>query len=120
MEWLRKSGSPRRQWPRPVFTSQRAIAAEEHAAVVAREVKPERRDFCELPRHTGASAADAACLTAEAVDWHSRTIAYARMNLKSRGTTIQPAPAPVDFRGADAGQGCGNGELAVVGSAPGR
>jgi hypothetical protein len=91
MEWLLKSVIPRLQWPRPVFKSKRAITAEEHAAIVERELNAERRDFYELLWHTGASQSDAACLMAEDVDWTSRTIAYSRMKLKSRGTAIQPA-----------------------------
>ncbi len=91
MEWLLKSVIPRLQWPRPVFKSKRAITAEEHAAIVARELNAERRDFYELLWHTGASQSDAAWLMAEDVDWTNRTIAYSRMKLKSRGTAIKPA-----------------------------
>jgi integrase len=91
MEWLLKSVIPRLQWPRPVFKSKRAITAEEHMAIVGRELNAERRDFYELLWHTGASQSDAACLLAEDVDWNSRTISYSRMKLKSRGTAIKPA-----------------------------
>ena len=92
MEWLLKSVIPRLQWPRPVFKSKRAITAAEHAAIVAREMNPERRNFYELLWHTGASQSDAACLMAEDVDWNNRTIAYSRKKLKSRGaTSIKPA-----------------------------
>jgi len=48
MEWLLKSVIPRLQWPKPVFKAKRAITAEEHAAIVAREPNAERRDFYEL------------------------------------------------------------------------
>ena len=71
MEWLLKSVIPRLQWPKPVFKAKRAITAEEHAAIVAREQNAERRDFYELLWHTGASQTDAACLLAEDVDWNS-------------------------------------------------
>jgi integrase len=92
MEWLLKSVIPRLQWPKPVFKSKRAITAEEHAAIVAREQNAERRDFYELLWHTGASQTDAACLLAEDVDWNSRTISYSRAKLKSRGGMgIKPA-----------------------------
>jgi hypothetical protein len=60
MEWLLKSVIPRLQWPKPVFKSKRAITAEEHAAIIARETNSERRDFYELLWHTGASQTDAA------------------------------------------------------------
>ena len=47
MEWLLKTVIPRLQWPRPVFKVKRAITAEEHAAIVAREVKV--RCACPIP-----------------------------------------------------------------------
>jgi integrase len=91
MEWLLKSVIPRLQWPKPVFQDKRAITAEEHAAIVARETNPERRDFYELLWHTGASQSDAAFLTAEDIDWAQNTICYTRKKLKSRGgTNIKP------------------------------
>ena len=90
MEWLLKSVIPRLQWPRPVFKQKRAITSAEHAAVLARELNPERRDFYELLWHTGASQTDAACLTAEDVNWNTHTISYCRKKLKSRAG-IKPA-----------------------------
>ena len=87
-----KSVIPRLQWPRPVFGVKRAITAGEHAAIVERELNPERRDFYELLWHTGAAQSDAAWLTAEDVDWNQRTICYSRKKLKSRGGNgIKPA-----------------------------
>ena len=62
MEWLLKSVIPRLQLPKPVFQSKRAITSAEHAAIVARELNTERRDFYELLWLTGASQTDAACL----------------------------------------------------------
>jgi len=91
MEWLLKSVIPRLQWPRPVFGEKRAITSAEHAAIVARELNPERRDFYELLWHTGASQTDAACLRAEDVNWRTRTISYTRKKLKSRGSSVKPA-----------------------------
>jgi len=91
MEWLLKSVIPRLQWPRPVFGQKRAITSAEHAAIVARELNPERRDFYELLWHTGASRSDAACLRAEDINWSSRTISYTRKKLKSRGSSVKPA-----------------------------
>jgi integrase len=90
MEWLLRSVIPRLQWPKPVFKDKRGITAAEHAAVVAKEMNPERRDFYELLWHTGASQSDAAFLTAEDIDWASHTICYTRKKLKSRGTSIKP------------------------------
>jgi integrase len=91
MEWLLKSVIPRLQWPRPMFKSKRAITAAEHMAIVQREPNAERRDFYELLWHTGASQTDAACLTAEDVDWANHTICYTRAKLKFRGDSIKPA-----------------------------
>ncbi len=92
MEWLLKSVIPRLQWPKPVFKSKRAITAAEHAAIIIRELNPERRDFYELLWHTGAAQSDAAYLLAEDVDWNSRTISYSRKKLKGRsGIGIKPA-----------------------------
>jgi len=75
MEWLLKSVIPRLLWPRPVFQQKRAITAAERCAIAAREPNPERRDFYELLWHTGASQTDAACLTAEDIDWDQHTLA---------------------------------------------
>ena len=92
MEWLLKSVIPRLQWPKPVFKQKRAITADEHAAIVGRELNAERRDFYELLWHTGASQSDAACLLAEDINWNTRTISYSRKKLKGRaGFGIKPA-----------------------------
>jgi integrase len=91
MDWLLRPVIPRLQWPRPVFKPKRAITAEEHAAIVARELNAERRDFYGLLWHTGAAQTDAACLLAEDIDWDNRTICYTRKKLKSRGGNINPA-----------------------------
>ena len=90
MEWLLKSVIPRLQWPRPMFKGKRAITAEEHAAIIAREMNPERRDLYELLWHTGAAQSDGACLRAEDINWEARTICYTRKKLKGRAN-IKPA-----------------------------
>jgi integrase len=90
MDWLLKPVIPRLQWPKPVFKQKRAITRTEHVGIVKREQNPERRDFYELLWHTGASQTDAACLTAEDINWKDRTISYWRKKLKSR-TGIKPA-----------------------------
>jgi integrase len=92
MEWLLKSVIPRLQWPKPIFKDKRAITAEEHAKIIAGERNTERRDFYELLWHTGAAQGDAACLTAEDVDWQQSTLCYSRKKLRSRaGAGIKPA-----------------------------
>ena len=91
MEWLLKSVIPRLQWPKPVFKAKRAVTAEEHAAIVARELNLERRDYYELLWHTGAAQSDGACLRAEDINWDARTICFTRKKLKSRGTNVKPS-----------------------------
>jgi integrase len=76
--------------PRSVFKQKRAITSAEHEAIVARELNPERHDFYELLWHTGASQTDAAGLTAEDINWQTRTLSYCRNKLKSRAG-IKPA-----------------------------
>jgi site-specific recombinase XerD len=90
MEWLLKSVIPRLQWPKPVFKEKRAITAEEHAAIIGRELNTERRDFYELLWLTGAAQSDGACLRAEDINWETRTICFTRKKLKSRGTSVKP------------------------------
>jgi hypothetical protein len=55
MEWLLKSVIPRLQWPQPVFGVKRSITAEEHAAIVGRELSAERRNKgsrnCDQPHY---------------------------------------------------------------------
>jgi hypothetical protein len=90
MEWLLKSVIPRLQWPKPVYKEKRAITAEEHAAIIARELNQERRDFYELLWLTGAAQSDGACLLTEDINWNARTISFTRKKLKSRGTSVKP------------------------------
>src|SRR5882724_3802748 len=91
MDWLLKPVIARLQWPRPVLKPKRAITAAEHAAIISRETNPERREFYQLLWHTGAAQTDAACLTAEDINWEERTICYSRQKLKSRGSNVKPA-----------------------------
>ena len=107
MDWLLRPVIPRLQWPRPIFKLKRAITLEEHRRIIEAETAAarrnqgsrnsdqphydERRDFYELLWHTGAAQTDAACLTAEDIDWDHRTLCYTRKKLKSRGSHIKPA-----------------------------
>jgi hypothetical protein len=74
-----------------VFKEKRAITAEEHAAIILRELNSERRDFYELLWHTGAAQPDGSCLRAEDINWEARTICFTRKKLKSRGTSVKPS-----------------------------
>ncbi len=82
MNWLPVPVIPKRQWPEVRHKEQRAITIEEHHAIVAREMNPERRAFYELAWHLGASQSDIAFLDAESIDWDQKVISYARMKTK--------------------------------------
>jgi hypothetical protein len=70
----------------------RAITREEHAAIVARELNPERRAFYQLCWHLGGSQTDIATLTAEDIDWRDHTVCYDRKKLRAKaGPAIRPA-----------------------------
>jgi integrase len=78
MNWLAWPLIPKRQWPAVRHKDKRAITAEEHGRIIARERNPERRAFYELAWHLGASQADLASLEAENVDWEQHVISFAR------------------------------------------
>lgn len=87
MDWLLKAVIPKAQWPQVVYKKKRAITAEEHAKIVAREGNAERRDFYELCWHLGGSQGDVANLQAEDINWADRTVTYNRQKLRSRAAT---------------------------------
>jgi integrase len=78
MNWLPWPLIPKRQWPSVRHKEKRAITAEEHARIIAREPNSERRAFYQLAWYLGASQADLASLEAENVDWEQRVISFAR------------------------------------------
>jgi integrase len=79
MTWLPWPVIVKRQWPKVQFKDKRAITWEEHQAIVARELNPERKAFYKLAWHLGASQSDLAFLEAENVDWDNHVISYKRM-----------------------------------------
>jgi integrase len=83
MNWLPWPLIPKRQWPAVRFKEKRAITADEHVRIVAREQNLERRAFYELAWHLGASQSDLACLDAENIDWEQHVISFARMKTGS-------------------------------------
>ena len=92
MDWLLKPIIPRREWPPVVYGPKRAITADEHNRVLAREGNSERRDFYDLLWHLGGSQSDVADLHAEDVDWSDWTIGYGRHKLSRRSSSrIKPA-----------------------------
>jgi integrase len=78
MTWLPWPVIVKRQWPKVQFKDKRAITWEEHQAIVARELNPERKAFYKLAWHLGASQSDLACLEAENIDWEHNVISFAR------------------------------------------
>src|SRR5271169_3287811 len=83
MNWLPWPLIAKRLWPAVRFKEKRAITADEHARIVAREQNPERRAFYQLAWHLGASQADLAGLESKNVDWEQRVISFARMKTGS-------------------------------------
>jgi integrase len=86
--WLPWPILAKRAWPKIRTQSKRAITAEEHAAVIASEKNPERREYYELLYETGAAQTDAANLTANNIDWTNGILVYHRKKL---GPHSQPA-----------------------------
>jgi integrase len=83
MNWLPCPLIPKRQWPEVEFGEKRAITADEHQQIIARETNPERRAFYELCWHLGGSQSDIGSLCAEDIDWTERTLAYRRQKTDS-------------------------------------
>ncbi len=71
-------------WPKYEPKDRRGITKDEHQSVLGNEKKAEWKLFLELLWETGAAQGDAANMTAEHVDWQSRTITYFRQKTGSR------------------------------------
>jgi integrase len=71
-------------WPKYEAKERRGITRDEQETILAREKKAEWKLFLELLWETGAAQSDAANMTAEDIDWQSRTITYFRMKTGSR------------------------------------
>ena len=65
-------------WPKYEAKDRRGLTPDEQQSVLAIEKKAEWKFFLELLWETGAAQGDAAAMTAEDVDWQSRTITYFR------------------------------------------
>jgi integrase len=77
--WLAFPALAPRLWPKPRFKSKRGITASEHQRILAAEKNPERSLFYQLLWEIGSSQSDAAMLTAENIDWQTRSLTYFRM-----------------------------------------
>jgi integrase len=92
MDWLLRPVLPKLNWPKVVYKAKRSITTEEHLLVVGREQNQERKGFYQLCWHLGGSQTDIACLDAEDVNWHDRTICYDRKKLENQQDTgIKPS-----------------------------
>jgi hypothetical protein len=74
MTWLPWPVIVKRQWPKVQFKDKRAITWEEHQAILARELNPERKAFYHLAWHLGASQTDLAFLEGAAHVVHSASL----------------------------------------------
>jgi integrase len=78
MHWLPWPILPRLQWPTVTHKEKRAITLEEHQKILEREKNPEMNAYLRLLWHIGGSQSDIATLTADAIDWNERTLAFNR------------------------------------------
>lgn len=83
MSWLPWPIIPKLQWPAIKFGEKRAITAEEHFKILAKEPNPERHAFYELCWYLGGSQTDVVSLVAEDIDWEQHTLAYSRRKSSS-------------------------------------
>jgi len=83
MGWLAVAVIPKRQWPKVVYGPKRAITADEHNRIVAREKNEERRRYYELCWHLGGAQGDVAHLHAEDINWEMRVVSYRRKKTAS-------------------------------------
>jgi integrase len=83
MNWLPWPILPKKQWPKPIFKEKRAVTWDEHQAIVAGELNPERRGYYECCWHLGASQSDVAELTAEDIDWNNKVVSFHRKKTRT-------------------------------------
>lgn len=71
-------------WPKYEAKERRGITPDEQESILVIEKKAEWKLFLELLWETGAAQSDAVSMTAEDIDWQTRTITYFRMKTGSR------------------------------------
>jgi integrase len=82
--WLPLPVLAPRLWPKPRCKPKRGITLTEHQRILETEQNAERNLYYQLLWEVGASQSDAAALTAENMDWNSRTLTYFRMKTGER------------------------------------
>jgi integrase len=88
MGWLAWPVLPAKLWPKIQTKAKRGITRDEHARIIAAEGNQERRQYYELLWEIGTAQSDAAHLTADNIDWQTRTLSYHRQKL---GPDSKPA-----------------------------
>jgi integrase len=83
MGWLPWPVIPKKHWPKINFREKRAIAPEEHQAILDHEPNPDRKAFYQLCWLLGASQSDVAFLASENVDWSAKVISFARKKTRT-------------------------------------
>lgn len=82
--WLSFPVLAPRLWPKQRTKPKRGITLAEHQAILQAEKNPERNLYYQLLWEIGAAQSDAANLTADAIDWKTRTLTYFRMKTGER------------------------------------
>ena len=82
--WLSFPVLAPRLWPKLHGKPKRGLTLDEHQRILAAEKNPERNLYYQLLWEIGAAQSDAANLTAEAIDWKTRTLTYFRMKTGER------------------------------------
>ena len=78
MDWLLSNVIAKKVWPTVKHKVRKAVTAEQHAKIIAREHNVERRKYYELLWATGGSQTEIANLTAEDVDYEENKLVYYR------------------------------------------
>lgn len=79
MGWLPWPVLAPKLWPKPQPKARRGITLEEHRRILDAEKNAERNLYYQLLWEVGAAQSDAASLTAENIDWPTRTLSYFRI-----------------------------------------
>jgi len=97
MHWLPWPVLPRLKWLPWSNKERRAITADEHHRIIAREHNPEIRAYYQLLWHLGGSQTDIADLTAQDIDWKDRTVSYQRRKTGVRSLSLSARRLPASW-----------------------
>ena len=88
LDWLLRRVLSEAAWPKVKYGQTRAITAEEHQKIIAKEQNLERKHFYETLWHTGAAPVDIANLTHENINWEKSVLQFFRQKLNGQ---LEPA-----------------------------